>query len=122
MGKTVFCIDDSPSIRMLVKSTLEPEGFAVRDAGNGQEALDALAKDPTADMFIVDVNMPVMDGFTFVEKLKKTPVHAGTPIVFLTTESGDDKKAQGKDLGVSGWVVKPFDGAQLVKLVGMLTG
>ena len=121
MSKVVFCIDDSPSIRMLVRKTLEPEGFVVREADNGRAALDALDEDPKSDMFVVDVNMPVMGGFDFVSALKARSSHADKPVVFLTTESGGDKKSIGKELGVKGWIVKPFEGAQLVKIVGILT-
>ena len=121
MAKTIFCVDDSPSIRMLVRKTLEPEGYKIREANNGKEALEALSADSEADMFIVDVNMPVMGGFEFVTELKGGSGHQNTPAVFLTTESGDEKKNIGKELGVKGWIVKPFEGAQLVKIVGILT-
>ena len=121
MGKTVFCVDDSPSIRMLVRKTLEPQGYQIREANNGQEALEALSSDAASDMFIVDVNMPVMGGFDFVKELKSRAEHSQTPAVFLTTESGDEKKNIGKDLGVKGWIVKPFEGPQLIKIVDLLT-
>ena len=121
MAKTVFCVDDSPSIRMLVRKTLEPKGYLVREASHGQEALEGLSADSSADLFIVDVNMPVMGGFEFVGELKKNPAYSDIPAVFLTTESGEDKKNVGKDLGVKGWIVKPFEGSQLIKIVEILT-
>ncbi len=121
MGKTVMCVDDSSTIRMLVKKALEPAGFDIVEAENGQDGLDkSTGKDIT--LFIVDVNMPVMDGFDFVKNIKGKSEFAGTPVVFLTTESSAQKKQLGKELGVNGWIVKPFDPPSLVKVVTMLTG
>lgn len=121
MAKTILCIDDSPTIRMLVKKTLEPLGYQVLEADDGQKGLDVAAKNPV-DFFLVDVNMPVMNGFECVKGLKARPGSAKTPVVFLTTESSEEKKAKGKELGVSGWMVKPFEAEALVKIVRMLAG
>lgn len=120
-GKTIMCVDDSPTIRKLVRKALEPEGFTIMEAENGKEALGGAASGGI-DFFLVDVNMPVMDGFEFVEELLKNAAYKETPVVFLTTESSADKKQRGKALGVRGWVVKPFEATALVKLVAMLTG
>jgi two-component system, chemotaxis family, chemotaxis protein CheY len=114
-------VDDSPTIRKLVKKALDPEGYTVIEAENGQKALEA-AEESSIDFFLVDVNMPVMDGFSFVEQLKEKAAYKNSPVVFLTTESGSDKKEKGKELGVRGWVVKPFEATSLLKLVNMLTG
>jgi two-component system chemotaxis response regulator CheY len=114
MAKTVLCIDDSPTIRLLVKKTLEPLGYQILEAEDGQKGLDLAAKN-TVDFFLVDVNMPVMNGFECVKGLK-------APVVFLTTESSEEKKAQGRQLGVNGWMVKPFEAEALVKIVRMLAG
>lgn len=121
MAKTVLCIDDSPTIRMLVKKTLEPLGYVVVEAEDGQKGLAAAAQNPV-DFVLVDVNMPVMNGFECVKGLKALPQFGTTPVVFLTTESSDDKRAQGKQLGVNGWMVKPFEAEGLVKIVRMLAG
>lgn len=121
MAKKVMCVDDSSTIRMLVKKALEPEGFDIIEAENGQNGLDKVSgQDISA--FIVDVNMPVMDGFTFVENIRKKSEFSSTPIIFLTTESSAQKKQMGKDLGVNGWIVKPFDPPSLIKVVNMLVG
>ncbi len=117
--KTVLCVDDAKTIRMLVKKALEPEGYAVIEAENGAEGLEQCGK-TDIDFFLVDVNMPVMDGFGFVEGLKKMDKYAASPVVFLTTESSADKKEMGKKLGVNGWIVKPFEPASLIKVVKML--
>ncbi len=121
MGKKVLCVDDSSTIRMLVKKALEPEGYTVIEAENGQVALDKSSEE-SVDLCIVDVNMPVMDGFTFVKEIKKMDAYTNVPIIFLTTESAAQKKEVGKDLGVNGWFVKPFEAPSLVKIVNMLVG
>ncbi len=120
MSKKVMCVDDSSTIRMLVKKALEPEGYVIVDAENGQDGLER-CEGETIDCFIVDVNMPVMDGFEFVRSLKSNSSFKAKPIIFLTTESSAEKKTLGKELGVNGWVVKPFDPPSLVKVVKMLT-
>ena len=112
-------MDDSPTIRMLVKKTLSPEGFEVLESENGSDGLE-VSKNNDIDLFIVDVNMPVMDGFTFVGNIKTQAKYEKTPIIFLTTESSAEKKLTGKNLGVSGWVVKPFEPESFLKVINML--
>ena len=118
MSAKVMCVDDSPTIRMLVRQNLVPKGFDIIEASNGQEGLDKLSSDIT--LFLVDVNMPVMNGFDFVKTIKADSNYSNKPVVFLTTESGVDKKTLGKELGVNGWIVKPFEPESLIKIVGML--
>lgn len=120
MAKKVMCIDDSNTIRMLVEKTLVPAGFEVVGAENGQDALDKLTSDII--LFLVDVNMPVMGGFEFVENLKKKEEYKSKPVVFLTTESSTEKKEKGKVLGINGWVVKPFEPSSFLKVINMLAG
>lgn len=120
MGKQVLCVDDSPTIRKLVHKALDPEGYNVDEAENGKDALGKATA--SHDLFIVDVNMPEMDGFEFVEQMKKDPALAGKPVVFLTTESSEEKKERGKTLGVNGWIVKPFQPESFVKVISMLVG
>ena len=119
MAKQVMCLDDSSTIRMLVKKALEPEGFEIIEAENGQDGLEK-AEGKDIAIFIVDVNMPVMDGFEFVKAIKEK--YPSIPVIFLTTESSAQKKQVGKELGVKGWIVKPFDPPSLLKVVTMLTG
>lgn len=121
MAKTILCIDDSTTIRLLVKKTLEPLGYTVLEADNGQAGVEKAGQSPV-DFVLVDVNMPVMNGFECVKALKAKPAFAKIPVVFLTTESSDEKKALGRQLGVSGWMVKPFEADALVKIVRMLAG
>ena len=120
MGKKILCIDDSPTIRKLVHKALDPAGYEVDEAENGKEALGKA--DAGYDLYLVDVHMPEMDGFEFVEGLKDHGSEGGKPVVFLTTESSEDKKERGKELGVNGWIVKPFEPEALTKVVSMLTG
>jgi two-component system chemotaxis response regulator CheY len=121
MAGKIMCVDDSSTIRMLVKKSLNPEGWEIVEAENGQQGLEKIESEEIV-LFIVDVNMPVMDGFEFVKKVKAMDKHKDTPIIFLTTESSSQKKQLGKELGVNGWIVKPFDSPSLVKVVNMLTG
>ena len=120
MAKKVMCIDDSSTIRMLVEKTLVPAGFEVVAAENGQIALDNL--NPDISLFLVDVNMPVMGGFKFVEALKNKPEYKSKAVIFLTTESSAERKEKGKTLGVNGWVVKPFEPDSFLKVINMLIG
>jgi two-component system chemotaxis response regulator CheY len=119
MSGKIMCIDDSPTIRMLVKKTLSPRGFDIIEADNGETALNQLV--PEISIFIVDVNMPVMDGFTFVSRLKTNSDYAKKPVIFLTTESSSEKKLRGKELGINGWIVKPFEPDSLIKVIDMLS-
>ena len=121
MAARVLCIDDSPTIRSLVKKALEPEGFCVVEAENGKKGLEVCEQEQI-DFCIVDVNMPVIDGFEFVKALKGRQDFSSIPVVFLTTESSGQKKSMGKELGVKGWIVKPFEAPALVKVVSMFTG
>ncbi len=116
---TVLCVDDSPTIRMLVKRALEPEGYSIVEAENGRIALDVAAS-RAVDACIVDVNMPELDGFGFVEQVRQNQNYRDTPIIFLTTESSQEKKSRGAALGVKGWIVKPFDPPSLVKVMNIL--
>ncbi len=118
MSKKMMCVDDSPTIRGLIKNTVSSDGWEVVEAGDGQIALNSLT--PDIGFFIVDVNMPVMNGFEFVTELKKKPEFNKKPVVFLTTESSDEMKAKGKALGINGWIVKPFERETLLKIVDML--
>ncbi len=118
MGKLLMAVDDSPTIRGLIKNTVSSSGWDVIEASDGQNAFDNLSSD--IGFFIVDVNMPVKNGFEFVEELKKKPEHSKKPVVFLTTESSDEMKSKGKSLGIDGWIVKPFERETLLKILDML--
>lgn len=112
----ILIVDDSASIRAAIKIALSGEGHAVSEAANGAEGLEK-AKSIGPDLVITDLNMPVMDGLTMIRHLRADPALAGTPIIFLTTESDAEIKAQAKAAGATGWMVKPFDLEQLISVV-----
>ena len=113
---SVLTVDDSPSIRQAIKIALAGEGYSVAEAGDGAEGL-AKAGGGGFDLIITDLNMPVMDGLTMIRQLRTKPAGTGVPILFLTTESDADIKAQAKAAGATGWLTKPFDPQQLVRIV-----
>jgi two-component system chemotaxis response regulator CheY len=121
MKKKILTVDDSPSIRQMVKLTLSEAGYDISEAGNGLEGLNA-AKATTVDMVLTDINMPVMNGLGLIRELRKLPAYRGVPIVFLTTESDPEMKKEAKAAGATGWITKPFQQTQLVALVKKVLG
>jgi two-component system, chemotaxis family, chemotaxis protein CheY len=107
MGRTILIVDDSNTMRKMVRATLGPAGFDVVEAQDGIEALNRLMGGGI-DLVIADVNMPVMDGLTFTRQARSLDASRGTPILILTTEAGREMKEQGRAAGASGWIVKPF--------------
>ena len=110
---SILAVDDSPSMRQMVSYTLESAGYDVVMACDGVEALK-IAEDTSVNLVLTDVNMPNMDGITLVRELRKLDAYRYKPILVLTTESSNEKKMQGKEAGATGWIVKPFDPAQLL--------
>jgi len=119
MAKTILIIDDSISLRQVVKMALVASGYEVIEAGNGQEALKLL-DGRKIHLIVSDVNMPVMDGISFVKAAKLLPNYKFTPIIMLTTEAGDEMKKQGQAAGAKAWVVKPFQPPTLLTAVSKL--
>jgi two-component system chemotaxis response regulator CheY len=115
----ILTVDDSPSIRQMIKVVLGPAGHTVFEAGDGAQGLEK-AKSTKMDLVITDLNMPVMNGLELIKALRALPTLAGLPIVFLTTESNDAIKQQAKAAGATGWITKPFQPAQLLAVVGKL--
>ena len=113
MARMVLAVDDSTSMRQMVRATLVSAGYDVVEAADGQEALDYARENPV-DLVITDVNMPRMDGITLVSELRSLPSYRLTPVLLLTTESSMEKKMEGKKAGATGWIVKPFNPAQLL--------
>jgi two-component system chemotaxis response regulator CheY len=112
----ILTVDDSPSMRMVMQLTLAGEGYKVFQATDGIEALE-YARENVADLVLTDINMPRMDGITLTRELRRLPAYKGTPILILTTESGQDKKLLGKEAGATGWLVKPFNSEQLLATI-----
>jgi len=119
MTKTVMIVDDSNSLRHVVRIALESAGFEVREASDGKDALEKLTGDKV-HLIISDVHMEAMDGLTFLKELKQHPVYKFTPVIMLTTESEIDKIDQGRAAGAKAWVCKPFDAESLLKAVKKL--
>ncbi len=118
-GPRILIVEDSAMVRITVKRTLMSVDFGVEEAKDGQEGLDkAMQANPPFDLILTDLNMPNMDGLTMIQKLRETDAYAETPIVMLTTESGEDKKAIGHNSGISAWLVKPFQPDALIETVG----
>jgi two-component system chemotaxis response regulator CheY len=119
VAKTALIVDDSSSMRQMVGFTLKSAGFIVIEGSDGQDALNKLTAAPggKVDIIITDLNMPVMDGLTFIKQVRTRPLLKFTPILMLTTESQESRKAEGKAAGATGWIVKPFHPEQLLKVI-----
>ena len=117
----VLAVDDSLSLRKLVAQTLMSAGHTVTEAANGAEAL-ALIKQKQFNLIISDINMPVMDGLTFIKQVRALGAYKFTPILVLTTEMDPNKKKIAKESGATGWLVKPFDPEQLLGTIRKVLG
>jgi two-component system, chemotaxis family, chemotaxis protein CheY len=118
MKKQILLVDDSGTVRNTLKAMFTSQ-YEVAEASNGQEGLE-MATANQFDLFILDVNMPIMDGITLTAELRKLSQYNRTPIIMLTTESRDRRKDEGKKAGATGWVIKPCDPAKLLSVVEKL--
>jgi two-component system chemotaxis response regulator CheY len=118
MKKKILIVDDSKSLRAAVEFTLQSANFEVLQAEDGLQGLNVLKGQSVSElgMIITDINMPNMDGITFIMEVKKTPFKF-IPILVLTTEAQESKKQEGQEAGASGWLVKPFESEQLLSVV-----
>jgi two-component system chemotaxis response regulator CheY len=112
----ILTVDDSASMRALLNHALSTSGFDVAQADDGMSALEWLALNEV-DVVITDINMPRLDGFGLIEQLRTGSRHRDRPILVLTTDSSDEKKARARAAGATGWIVKPFDADKLVAAV-----
>lgn len=119
MAKTILVVDDSASLRQVVGIALKGAGYDVIEACDGKDALTKLTGQKV-HLIISDVNMPNMDGITFVKEAKQKAEYKFTPVIMLTTEAGEDKKQAGQAAGAKAWVVKPFQPAQMLAAVSKL--
>jgi two-component system chemotaxis response regulator CheY len=119
VGKTILVVDDSASVRQVVGIALRGAGYDVIEGVDGMDALKKL-DGQKIHLIISDVNMPNMDGITFVKEAKKLAAYKFTPIIMLTTESNETKKREGQAAGAKAWVVKPFQPAQMLAAVSKL--
>jgi two-component system chemotaxis response regulator CheY len=119
MSKTVMVVDDSSSFRTVVKLALQKAGYAVVEAGDGKDAVAKLTGQKI-NLIVCDVNMPQMDGLTFLRHIKTLAAYKFTPVIMLTTENGGDRMQQGKAAGAKAWIVKPFNPPVLLDAVAKL--
>ena len=123
MAKVILAVDDSASVRQMVKFTLSDAGYTVIDAVDGKDALAKLnGSVNSVNMVITDLNMPNLDGIGLIRSLRANPAVKGVPILMLTTESQESRKQEGKQAGATGWIVKPFTTQQLLAVVKRLIG
>lgn len=119
MSKTILIVDDSASVRSVVGIALKGAGYTVIAACDGKDALSKLAGQKI-HLIVSDVNMPNMDGITFVKEVKKLPNYKFTPVCMLTTEAEQSKMEEGKAAGARAWIVKPFQPPKLLDVVSKL--
>jgi len=119
MSKTILIVDDSDSLREVVGIALKGAGYDVIEGADGQEGLNQL-DGKKVHLIISDVNMPNMNGIEMVKKIKEKAEYKFTPIIMLTTESGEDLKDEGRGAGVKAWMVKPFKPEQMLDAVSKL--
>ena len=119
-NKTILIVDDSASLRTVVRLSLVRAGYDVLEAADGKEGLAQLEKAAKVNLIVSDVNMPNMDGIAFVTQVKQHARHKFTPVIMLTTEGQESKKEQGRAAGAKAWMVKPFNPTQLLDAVSKL--
>lgn len=117
MGKVVLTVDDSRTMRDMLRLALTDAGHTVLQADDGVHGTEVLAGAGNVDVIITDINMPRMDGYGFIDHVRHDPKNRATPILVLTTESEPAKKQRARDAGATGWIVKPFDPAKLVAAI-----
>ncbi len=119
--KTILIVDDSRTVRESLKFFLTEGGYNVIEGCDGQDALSVI-KGKSCDLVITDVNMPNMDGLTLISELRKLGDFKFTPILVLTTESQQNIMDKGKELGATGWIVKPFDNDKVMAVIKKVLG
>ncbi len=119
MGKTILVAEDSESIRQLLTFTLRGAGYDVIEAVDGKDAIDKI-DGKSADLVVTDFNMPNMGGVELTKQLRNIQAFQFTPIIMLTTESQKEKVLEGKDAGISGWIIKPFVPEKLIEIIKKL--
>ena len=114
-------VEDSPTMRQLISFSLKRfKNAKIIEAVDGVDALKKLSGPDKIDLILTDINMPVMDGLDFCQQVRALPAYKFTPLLILTTESDETKKQQGKGVGATGWLIKPFNPQQLVKVIGQV--
>ena len=120
MSMTVLTVDDSRTMREMLRLALTDVGYRVLQAEDGVHGLEVLAGE-TPDVIVTDINMPRLDGFGFIEGVRRNEKYRAIPILVLTTESDAEKKNRARQAGATGWIVKPFDPAKLIDAIERVT-
>ena len=120
MKKTILTVDDSRTMREMLKATLLGAGFEVVQAEDGVHGLEVLESTSMPDVILTDINMPRMDGFGFIEGVRRDQRYRSVPILVLTTEGEPEKKDRARRAGATGWIVKPFDPEKLISAIRRL--
>ncbi len=120
MAKTIFLVDDSATILLSVSSILGKAGFTVEKASNAEEALKKFTGGLKVDLLITDLNMPGMNGIELIKKVRGLAAYRFLPILFLTTESQQSRKAEARAAGASGWIVKPATADDLLNTIKLV--
>ncbi|OUR97933.1 hypothetical protein A9Q84_06980 [Halobacteriovorax marinus] len=116
----ILVVDDSMVIRKMIKNSLQKEGHEIHQAENGQEGFELFAAH-SFDLIITDINMPIMNGFEFSEKVRASSgTSCDIPIIVLSTEFSDEVKERGRNIGINAWMVKPAEEEKLLKAVAFL--
>jgi two-component system, chemotaxis family, chemotaxis protein CheY len=118
MSKRILIVDDSASVRQVTSIALTRAGYEVIEAVDGQDGIDKLVG--KIHLIISDVNMPRMDGISFLKAVKGNPAYKFTPVIMLTTEAGEEKKSEGRAAGAKAWIVKPFQPQTMLDAVSKL--
>jgi len=121
MSARILIVEDSPTMRKLIRSALEEGGYRVAESEDALQAL-AVVQEVAPDLVITDVNMPDVDGISMVSQMRTFPAFRSVPILVLTTESSEEAKERGRLAGATGWITKPFDPAQLREVVAEVLG
>jgi two-component system, chemotaxis family, chemotaxis protein CheY len=116
MSKTILTVDDSRTMRDMLKLALLEAGYHVIQAVDGVDGLEVL-NGTVPDVIVTDINMPRLDGFGFIEAVRASQKFQSVPILVLTTESDQEKKMRARSAGATGWIVKPFDSAKLISAI-----
>lgn len=122
MAKNILIVDDSKTVRNLVAFIMKKEGFKVTAAENGLDGLEKLYSLEQVDLIISDINMPRMDGFTFIKTLREQDAYKDIPIIVLSTEGQEKDIQTGLNLGANLYMVKPAQPEKLLRNVKMLLG
>ena len=117
MAKTILTVDDSRTMRDMLRLTLNKAGHTVIQADDGVHGVEVLEATGPVDVIITDINMPRMDGYGFIEHVRRHSLNRMTPILVLTTESEPAKKLRARDAGATGWIVKPFNPDKLLAAI-----